>query len=113
MLQEENEEVLAPGTNRAADAWLDIHARSFSERRGSPFLDVRACYPNAEASQQSKSTVSMKLGEKKRMYASRVLDVELLVFTTTGGMVDECKSYHSRLPEIIVTTMAWIRAIFS
>ena len=40
--------------------------------------------------------------EKKRMFASRVLEVEHgtftpLVFTTTGGMADECKRFHSRL----------------
>ena len=57
------------------------------------------------------------------MYASRVLKVEqgsftTLVFTTTGGMADECKRYHSRLVELLSirkgkdysTTMSWIRA---
>ena len=60
--------------------------------------------------------------EKKRKYASRVLEVEQgtftpLVFTTTGGMSDECQRYHSRLAELIsakkqenyTTTMSWIR----
>ena len=40
-----------------------------------------------------------------------------LVFTTTGGMSDECQRYHSRLAELIsakkqenyATTMSWIR----
>ena len=53
------------------------------------------------------------------MYTSMVLEVEQgsftpLVFTTTGGMVDECKKYHSRLAELqgenYSTTMSWIRA---
>ena len=40
------------------------------------------------------------------MYASRVLEVEqgsftTLVFTTTGGMADECKRYRSRLAELL------------
>ena len=61
--------------------------------------------------------------EKKRQYASRILEVELatltpLVFNTTGGMVAECKRYHSRLAELLgtkkgesyATTMSWIRA---
>ena len=61
--------------------------------------------------------------EKKRQYASRILEVELatltpLVFNTTGGMVEECKRYHSRLAELLgtkkgesyATTMSWIRA---
>ena len=42
--------------------------------------------------------------EKKRMYASRVMEVEQatftpLVFTTTGGMAPECQVYHKRLAE--------------
>ena len=61
--------------------------------------------------------------EKKRQYASRVLEVEQatftpLVFSTTGGMAAECKRYHSRLAELLATkkgesyatTMSWIRA---
>ena len=61
--------------------------------------------------------------EKKRQYASRILEVEQatftpLVFSTTGGMAVECKRYHSRLAELVVakkcesytTTMSWIRA---
>ena len=61
--------------------------------------------------------------EKKRQYASRVLEVEQATFTplvlsTTGGMAAECKGYHSRLAELLATknresyatTMSWIRA---
>ena len=61
--------------------------------------------------------------EKKRIYASRVLEVEQgsftpLVFTTTGGMACECMRYHSRLAELLSTkkeenysiTMSWLRA---
>ena len=57
------------------------------------------------------------------MYAQRVMEIEHgtftpLVFTTTGGMSEECKRYHSRLAELIAakkgedysTTMSWIRA---
>ena len=44
--------------------------------------------------------------EKKRMYASRVMEVEQatftpLVFTTTGGMAPECQVYHKRLAEAL------------
>ena len=38
VLQEINGEVLTPGTNRAADARLDIHARGFWERQGLGFV---------------------------------------------------------------------------
>ena len=44
--------------------------------------------------------------EKKRQYAERVMEIEQgtftpLVFTTTGGMADECVKYHCRLAELI------------
>ena len=61
--------------------------------------------------------------EKKRQYASRVLEVEQatftpLVFSTTGGIAVECNRYYSRLAELVAikkgescaTTMSWIRA---
>ena len=60
--------------------------------------------------------------EKKRKYAPRIIEVENgtftpLVFTTTGGMSQECQWYHSRLAELIsskkqgnyATTVTWIR----
>ena len=61
--------------------------------------------------------------EKKRQYAERVMEIEQvtftpLVFTTTGGMADECVRYHSRLAELIAnkkgesysSAISWIRA---
>ena len=61
------------------------------------------------------------------MYNQRVTDIEQgtftpLVFTTTGGMGEECKKDHSRLAELIAmkqgekyskTIIAWIRAKIS
>jgi len=46
--------------------------------------------------------------EKKRQYAETVMDIEQgtftpLVFTTTGGMANECVKYHSRLAELIAS----------
>ena len=46
----------------------------------------------------------MKRSELK--YNSRVTEIEQgtftpLVFTTTGGMADECLRYHSRLAELL------------
>ena len=117
--------MLTPGTNRAADARIDIHACGFWERQGSAFFYVRVCYPNAESYKglTAKQIYRQHESEKKRMYASRVLEVEQdsftpLVFTTTGGMAGECMRYHSRLAELLSTkkeedystTMSWIRA---
>ena len=60
---------------------------------------------------------------KKRKYAKRVNEIKhgtftFLVFTTTGEMSKQCKTYHSQLAELIAnkkgeqyhTTIAWIRA---
>ena len=49
VLQEINGEVLTPGTNRAADAQLDIHARGFWERQGSTFFMLESVTQNAES----------------------------------------------------------------
>ena len=59
--------------------------------------------------------------EKKRKYASRILKVEQgkftpLVFSTTGGIGEECSRYHARLAELLAikrgenysTTVSWI-----
>ena len=59
-----------------------------------------------EASPPNKSTASMRVHEKKTMYASRVLEVKQgsftpQVFTTTGGTAGECMRYHSRLAELL------------
>ncbi len=42
------------------------------------------------------------------MYNQQVTDIEQgtftpLIFTTTGGMGEECEKYHSRLAELIAT----------
>ena len=44
--------------------------------------------------------------DKKRLYTQRGMDVEQgtftpLVFTTSGGMGEECKRYHNRLAELV------------
>ena len=125
VLQEITVETLARGTNRSADARLDVHVRGFLERQGSAFFDVKVCHPNAKSYKDlTLNQIYLQYeNEKKRMHASRVLEVEqgtfsLLVFTPTGGMADECKRYHSRLDELISikkehdysTTMTWIRS---
>ena len=96
VLQEVNGEVLTPGTNRAADARLHI----LGAARLCLFY-IRVCYRMQsliEASPKDKSTPSMRV--RRRECTPAVLEVEKgsftpLVFTTTGGMADECKRYHS------------------
>ena len=98
--------------------------RGFWAREQSAFFDVRVCHPNADSYKNLTPEQIYKLHEnnKKRLYSSRVLEVERgtftpLAFTTTGGMSNECQSYHSRLAELLAvkkqesyaTTIAWIR----
>ena len=118
-------EVLTRGTNPAPDARLDVHARGFWDWQGSAFFDVRVFHPNAESYKDLtiQQIYRKHEDEKKRLYANRVLEVERgtftpLVFTTTGGMADECKRFHSRLAELISIkkgegyskTISWIRS---
>ena len=117
-------EELNRGANTAPDARLDVHCRGFGERQRAAFFEIRVCHPNADSHRDLTPNQVYKRheDEKKRKYASRVLEVEQgtftpLVFTTTGGMSDECQRYHSRLAELIsakkqenyATAMSWIR----
>ena len=95
VLQEVTGEVPPTGTNKALDARLDIRARGFWAREQSAFFDDRVCQPNADSYKNLTPEQIYKLHEndKKRLYSSRVLEVERgaftpLVFTTTGGMSD-------------------------
>ena len=125
VLQEVTGETLNHGANKAPDARLDIHARGFWERQRSAFFDVRLCHPNADSYRDltPKQIYKKHENEKKRQYAERVMRIEQgtftpLVFTTTGGMADECVKYHSRLAELIAdkkgdsysSEISWIRA---
>lgn len=125
VLQDVSGEQLTRGSNTARDARLDIHARGFWEPQQSAFFDVRVCHPNAESYRDLEPQQIYRIheNEKKRQYASRVVDIEQgtftpLVFTTTGGMGKECRMFHSRLAELIAIkkgedyakTISWIRA---
>ena len=124
VLQEVTGKVMLRGVNKAPDARLDIRARGFWAREQSAFFDVRVCHPNADSYRNLTPEQIYKLHEndKKRHYSSRVLEIERgtftpLVFTTTGGMSDECQHYHSSLAELLAvkkhesyaSTIAWIR----
>ena len=123
VLQEVMGEVLPQVANKAPDARLDIRARGFWAREQSAFFDVRVCHPNADSYKNLTPGQIYKLHEndKKRLYSSRVLEVEGGTFSplvlTTTGMPNECQRYHSRLAELLAvkkqesyaSTIAWIR----
>ena len=102
VLQEVTRETLNHGANKAPDARLNIHARGFWERQRSVIFNVRVCHPNADSYRDltPKQIYKKHENEKKKQYAERVMETFTpLVFTTTGGMADECDKYHSRLAE--------------
>ena len=89
------------------------------------FYDVRVCHRNAHSCRDltPKQIYKKHENEKKGQYGKKVIEIEQgtftpLVFTTTGGMADECVKYHSRLEELIAnkkgesysSAISWIRA---
>ena len=87
-------ENLPSGSITAAEARLDISARSFwSTNLDKVFTDVRVFHPHAPTNAKMSVTQMYKHHEylKKRAYNARVIQVEKgtfppLVFSTTGGM---------------------------
>ena len=85
---------------------------------------MSVCHPNSDSYKDltPKQIYKKHVNEKKRQYAERVMEIEQgmftpLVFTTTGGMVVECATYHSRLADLIgnkresySSAISWIRA---
>ena len=104
---------------------LTFTVEGFWERQRAAFFDIRVCHPNVDSYRDlsPKQIYRIHENEKKRKYNSRVTEIEQgtfipLVFTTTGGMADECLRYHSRLTELLsakkqesyTTTISLVRA---
>ena len=85
------------------------------------------CHPKADSYRDLQLTPKQIYkkhdNEKKRQYEERVIKIEQelfspLVFTTKGGIADECVKYHGRLAELIPnkkgescsSAISWIRA---
>ena len=123
VLQEITGVMLPRGVNKAPDARLDIHARGFWDRQSSAFFDVRLCHPSAEYKDLSLEQIYRQHENGKKLsYAKRVMEIEQgtftpHVFSTTGGMAEECRRYHCRLAQLLAmkkgehysTTVAWVR----
>jgi len=83
VLQDITGEELNRRANTAPDARLDIVARGFWERQRSAFFDVRICDLNADSYRDMDPNQIYRRHEteKKRQYASRILEVEQATFT--------------------------------
>ena len=77
-------ELLPRSANNAPDARLDIRARGFWAREQSAVFDIRVCHTNADSYKNLIPEQIYKLHEndKKRLYSSRVLEVERGTFTS-------------------------------
>ena len=94
-------EDLNGGANTAADARLDVHCRGFWERQRAAFFDIRVCHPNADSYKELSPKQIYKLheDEKKRKYASRIIEVENGTFTPLVFCHDRrCVSGVSAVP---------------
>ena len=106
-------EQLTRVSNKAHGARLDINAHDIWKPQRSAVFDVRVCHPNAEPYRdlEPQHIYRLHMNEKKHQYSSGMLDIEHgiftpLIFTTTGGMGEECLNYHSRLVELITIKKA-------
>ena len=117
---------LGPGTKSSYETFKNLKGIPFNNNHNNN--DVRVCHPNAESYQDLtlQQIYRQHENEKKRMYASRVMEVKKatftpLVFATTGGMAPECQIYHKQLAKLLSakkdedysTTMSWIRTRIS
>ena len=94
--------------NTSENARLDIAARGVWRGYERTFFDVRVTHPTAN-SHMKKSLENLykeNEDEKKRLYGERVRNSEKgmftpLVFTTTGGMGNECSRLTKKLANLI------------
>ncbi|KAK3700941.1 hypothetical protein QZH41_005652 [Actinostola sp. cb2023] len=91
------------GRNKIQDSWSPTLYRVIGvpDKDGAAYT-VQLYKGDAEP----RKIYRMHENEKKRMYSKRVMEIEQgsftpLVFTTTGGIGNECLGYHSRLAELI------------
>ena len=98
---------LPKSTNTAADARLDVSARSLWNPLERAFLEIRVFRPLAPSNVAHGSIAKMYRShenEKKTSYNARVLEIERgtftpVVFSTTGGIGIEASKLMKRIAE--------------
>ena len=101
-----NEELIVGNT--APKARLDVSARGLWSKYERTFFDVRVTHPNAESHMRKslEQLYNENEAQKKRLYNDQIINSEKatstpLLFTTTGGMGQECIKMNKRLAELI------------
>ena len=101
-------EMMSRRTNTSDHARLDISGRGVWSPSDRAFFDVRVSHPNTLSNRGKtlKQIYSYNEQEKKAEYEERVINVERatftpLVFLTSGGMSNDCKTFNDRLAQKI------------
>ena len=97
-------------SNTANKPRADVSAVGVWSPMERTFLDVRVVHPNAPSYRQKTidKIYEEHENQKKRAYNQRIVQIERasftpLVFSTTGGMAQECTRYHKKVAELIST----------
>ena len=92
------------------EARLDIRARGFWRSGQSAFFDIRVTNTNADSARALSSSQIYRRHkqEKKRKYNDRVMNIEQgtftpLVYSTSGGLGNECQTFYRHLANKIAT----------
>ena len=90
--------------NKSADARLDTHARGFwlcfFPREGlSP--KCRYVHPSSPKANIQDARTRRETSVRNQSFGNRKGNFTALVFTTTGGMGEECLRYHRKLVELL------------
>ena len=95
-------------TNTSDRARLDISGVGIWSPMERTFFDVRVFHPNSPSYRGKKieKLYEQHENEKKHAYNNRILQVEKatftpLVFSTSGGMANECTKFHKKLAELV------------
>ena len=94
----------------------------YGKDRDPPFLMLGCGRGFLQRDDPTASLQAARNRKEEAIFITRVMEIEhgtftQLVFTTTGGMADECRRYHCPLAELISTkkgepyaaTISWIR----
>ena len=102
-----NSQQFKDSTNTQPGARLDVSARGIFSRFERSFCDIRVTYPNC-LSNIGKPIADIYVehqNQKKDEYEERVIESEKgsfvpLIFTTSGGMSPDCKTFFKRVAKL-------------
>lgn len=107
-------------SNTQVGARVDLSARGFWTRGERAFFDVRIFEPSAKSYSKMKLSAAYEKNErdKIRTYRERIQRVEQgtftpLVFSTSGGMSNETKTFYKRIAELMAEKRGETKGYFT